>query len=251
MRPSAQPSTAAPRWQPYVDYGRQFGVWLTTISADSLDGDMQRLLDGSTGEFHEQFVKTGATYTDLIRKLHANTKVTAQSAARHMTARRTAWWLLVDALTVATAAVASAGAWQLLAKSRQPVAVADQPAAREAVIQAAITGTVNVLSYSADTFDQDVSAASAMLTGAFLEYYKQFTSQIVGPAAREKRMKTSPIIQDAGVESLTRDSAKVLVFVKQQTSSKDLPSPTESLSAVRMGMAKVNRAWLISKFDPV
>jgi serine/threonine protein kinase, bacterial len=82
MRPSARPSiAAAPLWQPYVDYGRQFGVWLTTISADSLDGDIQRVLDGSTGEFHDEFAKTSATYTQLIRNLHSNNKATAQSAA--------------------------------------------------------------------------------------------------------------------------------------------------------------------------
>jgi Mce-associated membrane protein len=166
-------------------------------------------------------------------------------------ARRVAWWLLVVALTVATLAAASVGGWQLLIKTRQPPRVADQPAARQAAIQAASTGTVKVLSYSSETLDQDFDAASAVLTGDFREYYKKFTSQIVRPAAQEKRMTTKATVQRAGVESLTRDGAEILVFVNQTTTSKDQPSPSNAASSVRVGVAKVNGTWLINRFNPV
>jgi Mce-associated membrane protein len=168
-----------------------------------------------------------------------------------MTARRVAWWLLVVALTAGTLAAASVGGWQLLSKSHRQPPVADQPAARQAATQAASTGTVKVLSYSPDTLDQDFEAASAMLTGDFLTYYKQFTSQVVRPAAQQKNVKTTATIQRAGVESLTRDAAVILVFVNQTTTNKDLPSPTTSASTVRVGLAKVKGNWLINRFDPV
>jgi Mce-associated membrane protein len=163
--------------------------------------------------------------------------------------RRTAWWVLVIALTAATLAAASLGGWQMLVKSRQ--LPADQTAVRQAATQAASNGTVAILSYSPDSLDRDFSAAEAMLTGDFLTYYKQFTSQIVGPAARQKRVATTATVVRAGVESLTSDKAAILVFVNQTTTSQDKLQPTTTPSSVRVGLAKVNGAWLINKFDPV
>jgi Mce-associated membrane protein len=168
-----------------------------------------------------------------------------------MTARRAAWWLLVVVMILGTLSAASVGGWQMVNKSHELPPVADQPAARQAATQAAGTGTVKILSYSPDTLDQDFNAASAMLTGDFLAYYKQFTSQIVGPAARQKALKTTATLQRAGVESLTSDAGVILVFVNQTTTSKDQPSPTTATSAVRVGLAKVHGTWLINKFDPV
>ncbi|OJZ76258.1 hypothetical protein BRW65_02220 [Mycobacterium paraffinicum] len=166
--------------------------------------------------------------------------------------RRLAWWLLVVALAIGTLVAASVGGWEALSKSRPPLPpVADQPAARQAAIQAASTGTVKLLSYSPDTLDQDFEAAKAMLTGDFLRYYDNFTSQTVKPKAQQKELKASATVPRAGVETLTADEAAVLVFVNQTTTSKDQPAPTTSSSAVRVGLAKVNGTWLINRFDPV
>jgi serine/threonine-protein kinase len=55
LRPDPQPSTAAPHWQPNVDYAKQFTVSLTSLSAQSADSDFQRIIDGSTGQFHDDF----------------------------------------------------------------------------------------------------------------------------------------------------------------------------------------------------
>ncbi|OBH91260.1 hypothetical protein [Mycobacterium sp. E2733] len=167
------------------------------------------------------------------------------------TGRLLAWWLLVVMLAIGTLAAASVGASQALVKNRHLPPVADQPAARQAAIQAARTGTVKVLSYSPDTLDQDFGAAKAMLTGEFLQYYDNFTRQVVRPAAQQKSVKTTATVPRAGVESLTVDAAAILVFVNQTTTSKDQPSPTISSSSVRVGLAKVNGTWLINHFEPV
>jgi Mce-associated membrane protein len=168
--------------------------------------------------------------------------------------RRTAWWALVIALTVATLGAATLGGWQMQMKSRQPPAdqlPADQLADRQAATEAASMGTVKVLTYSHDTLDQDFSAAEAMLTGEFLTYYKQFTSQTVGPTAQQKRLSQTAIAVRSGVETLTSDQAAILVFVNQTTTSQEKPSPTTTSSSVRVGLAKVNGIWLINKLDPV
>ncbi|OMC44466.1 hypothetical protein A5745_13600 [Mycobacterium sp. IS-2888] len=163
---------------------------------------------------------------------------------------RVGWWLLVVALAVSTVSAAAVGGWQMQVKSRQLPPVADQPADRQNATQAASTGTVKLLSYSPDTLEQDFSAAEAMLTGDFLAYYKQFSTQVVMPAAREKRVTTSATVLRAGVESLASQNASILVFVNQSTTTKEKPSPSIATSSVRVGLVKVNGTWLIAKFDP-
>lgn len=163
--------------------------------------------------------------------------------------RQAAWLVLVIALVGATVCAVALGGQQMQVKSRQLPPVADQPAERQAATQAASTGTVAVLSYSPDTLEQDFSAAEAHLTGDFLAYYKQFSSQIVAPAAREKRLTTTATVLGAGVESLTSQNASILVFVDQTTTSKEQQPPSKAASSVRVSLAKVNGTWLIAKFD--
>ncbi|OBH51614.1 hypothetical protein A5682_05395 [Mycobacterium mantenii] len=164
---------------------------------------------------------------------------------------RIAWWAVVVVLTVTTLAVTTLGVWEMGLKSQQPPPVADQFADRQAVTQAASAGTVKVLSYTPDTLDQDFDAASAMLTGDFLAYYRQFTSQVVAPAARQKRVTTKATVPRAGVETLSTDKAAILVFVTQTTTSADQPAPAATSSSVRVGLAKVQGRWLINSFNPV
>ncbi|OBH91261.1 serine/threonine-protein kinase [Mycobacterium sp. E2733] len=76
LRPDPRPSTAAPQWQPYVDYGKQFAVWLTSLSPQSADSDVQRIIDGSTGAFHDDFAKQGSDF----RKVVVQSNVTSQGA---------------------------------------------------------------------------------------------------------------------------------------------------------------------------
>jgi Mce-associated membrane protein len=165
-------------------------------------------------------------------------------------AGRIAWWAIVFVLTGATLAVSAVGGWEMQFKSRQPPPVADRLSERQAATRAASEGTVKVLSYSPDTLDQDFNAASAMLTGDFLAQYRQFTSQIVGPTARQKRVTTSATVSRAGVAALSTNAASILVFVNQTTTSADQPSPSTSASSVSVGLAKVNGAWLINSFNP-
>lgn len=164
---------------------------------------------------------------------------------------RIVWWAFVVILTVASFGAAALGVWETELKSHQPPPVADQLSDRQSATQAASTGTVKLLSYSADTLEQDFNAASAMLTGDFLAYYKQFTSQVVAPAARQRRMTTSATIQRSGVETLGVDKAAILVFVNQTTNAADQPAPTTASSSVRVGLVKVNGTWLIDQFDPL
>jgi Mce-associated membrane protein len=125
------------------------------------------------------------------------------------------------------------------------------PSVARAVIRAASDGTVALLSYSPESLDKDFATAKSHLSGDFLSYYNQFTEQIVGPAAKEKSLKTTARVIGAAVSELHPNSAVVLVYVDQSTTSKDRPDPSESASSVLVSMTRVNGNWLITKFEPV
>ncbi len=125
------------------------------------------------------------------------------------------------------------------------------PRVATAVVNAASEGTVALLSYSPESLDKDFATAKSHLSGDFLSYYTQFTDQIVAPAAKEKSLKTTAHVMGAGVQELHPNSAVVLVYVDQSTTSKDRPDPTLSASTVLVSLTRINGSWLITKFDPV
>ena len=124
-------------------------------------------------------------------------------------------------------------------------------AAAAVALDAAKNGTIALLSYSPESLDKDFANAKSHLTGDFLSYYTQFTEQIVTPAAKQKSVKTTATVVRAAVSEMHPDSAVVLVFINQTTTSKENPDGAFAASAVKVGLKKVNDAWLISSFDPV
>ncbi len=123
--------------------------------------------------------------------------------------------------------------------------------AQKVALEAAKSGTVALLSYAPDSMEQDFTTAKSHLTGDFLNYYTQFTEQIVTPAVKEKQVKTSAAVVEAGVAEMHPDTATVLVFVNQTTVSKENPDGAFAASAVKVGLTKSDGHWLINKFDPV
>jgi Mce-associated membrane protein len=124
----------------------------------------------------------------------------------------------------------------------------DNAAAHE-VISAASDGAVALLSYSPDSLSRDIDNAKSRLTGDFQASYKQFTEQVVAPAAQRGQITTTVRVIRAAMAELHPNSAVVLVFISQKTTSKDKPEPVKTTNSVRVALTKVNGSWLISKFD--
>jgi Mce-associated membrane protein len=124
-------------------------------------------------------------------------------------------------------------------------------AVEQSVVNAARDGTVALLSYKPDTLNQDFAAAKSHLTGDFLNYYDQFTKQVVTPAAQTKGVTTTAQVVGAAAAELHPNSAVVLIFVNQVTASKERPDPAMASSSVLVSLTKVHGDWLITKFDPV
>jgi Mce-associated membrane protein len=118
-------------------------------------------------------------------------------------------------------------------------------------IDEAREGTVAMLSYAPETVDSDLATAKSHLTGDFLSYYETFARQVVSPASKQKALTTTAEVVGAGVVDLHSDSAAVLVFVNQTTTSKEHPEPAMAARSVQVSLSKVDGNWLIAKFDPV
>lgn len=158
---------------------------------------------------------------------------------------------LVGAAVLAAMLVASAGlAGWLYVYQYRPDQQTDAASSKVA-LDAATSGTIALLSYSPESLDQDFTAAKARLTGDFLAYYTEFTEQIVTPAAKQKSVKTTASVVRAAVSELHPDSAEVLVFINQTTTSKENPDGAFAASSVKVGLKKIDGAWLIDSFDPV
>jgi Mce-associated membrane protein len=159
--------------------------------------------------------------------------------------------LKLGVIVLAAALIASAGvaAW-LYFNQYRPDQKTDA-AASQVALDAAKNGTVALLSYSPESLDKDFAAAKSHLTGDFLSYYTQFTEQIVTPAAQQKAVKTTASVVRAAVSELRPNSAVVLVFVNQNTTSKENPDGAFAVSSVKVSLTKIDSTWLISSFDPV
>ena len=171
----------------------------------------------------------------------------APLAAQRSTRRRSARWrsILATALVLATVG-AAAGVFFFQYRPDQRL---DDAAAHQA-IQAASDGAVALLTYSFDSLDRDFAAAKSHLTGNFLAYYSKFSEQIAAGALQGQLTASATVIK-AAVSDLRPNSAAVLVFVNQTTTSKLKPEPVEAHSSNLVTLTKVNGRWLIANFDPI
>ncbi|MDX1875064.1 hypothetical protein SBI67_23350 [Mycolicibacterium sp. 120266] len=126
---------------------------------------------------------------------------------------------------------------------------AAQGAATESV-QVARDATIALLSYQPDTVGQSLEAAQSRLTGAFRDSYGKLIHDVVIPGSREKKISSIANIAAAASISSTATHAEVLVFVNQ-TSIVGADAPTDTASAVRVGLDRIDGHWLVASFDPV
>ncbi|WP_142278455.1 twin-arginine translocation pathway signal [Mycobacterium europaeum] len=157
------------------------------------------------------------------------------------------WPLLIVGLLLVAATIAAAALY--FGEYRHDQQTNDSTA--KSVISAASEGTVALLSYTPEKLDSDLAGAKSHLTGDFLTYYGKFADQIVAPAAKQKAVNTQAAIKRAVISELHPDTARVLVFLDQTTTSKDAPEPVQTASSVMVSLTKVRGAWLISAFDPI
>jgi Mce-associated membrane protein len=153
--------------------------------------------------------------------------------------------ILLTASVIATVGLAAC----LFVLQYRPDRRIDDAAAQRA-IQAASDGAVASLTYSSDSMARDFASAKSHLTGDFLAYYDKFTKDIVTPTVQQKHIAQTATVLRAATIELHPDTAVVLVYLNEKTTSKEKPEPLTTPSSVRITLMKVNGSWLISKLDP-
>lgn len=56
----------------FVEVGKQAAINLTTINYAEADKDVQRILDGSTGAFHDDFQKRSGPFVEVVKQAQSN-----------------------------------------------------------------------------------------------------------------------------------------------------------------------------------
>jgi Mce-associated membrane protein len=132
----------------------------------------------------------------------------------------------------------------------QDASVRESQTAGTESVNAATDSTVKMLSYRPDTVDSDLNSARGEMTGAFRDSYTQLTHDVVIPGSKEKHISAIATIPAAALVSASRNHAVVLEFVNQSVIVGD-GAPSNTASAVRVTLDRVNNRWLISDFTPV
>jgi Mce-associated membrane protein len=122
--------------------------------------------------------------------------------------------------------------------------------ARTESVAAARDATAAILSYKADSVEQDLGSARDRLTGSFLDSFTDLINNVVIPGAREKKISAAAKVSAAASVSASAKHAVALVFVNQ-TIVIGGGAPSGSSSSVRVTLDKVDDRWLVSGFDPV
>ena len=74
---------------------------------------------------------------------------------------------------------------------------------------------------------------------------------MISPASQSKGVTTKAQIVGAAAAEVQPNSAVVLIFVNQETTSKERPDPAMSASSVLVSLTRQQGTWLINKFDPI
>lgn len=132
----------------------------------------------------------------------------------------------------------------------QDATLREDRAAHPPSVQAAVDGTVALLSYRPETVEKDLDAAKSRLTGKFLDAYTSLTRDVVIPGAKQKQISATATVAAAALTSQNATHAAVLLFV-DQTVIGGKTAPTNTASSVRVTLDKIDDRWLISQFDPM
>ncbi|WP_197373335.1 DUF3329 domain-containing protein [Mycolicibacterium baixiangningiae] len=168
-----------------------------------------------------------------------------ESAETESTARRR-WRGRVLAGVVAVlllASLATSGylGWQLW-QDRQ-VARAGEDARAAAVEYAQILTSIDSGMVD-ENFDQVLDGA----TGEFKDMYSQSSMQL-RQLLIDNKASAHGVVVDSGIQSASRESVVVLLFVDQSVSNSAVPDPRIDRSRIKMTMQDVDGRWRASKVE--
>lgn len=123
--------------------------------------------------------------------------------------------------------------------------------ARADAVTAANAQAVAMLAYDFGSVEEQLTSAAEGVTGDFKDEYLSLVTDVIAPAAKEKSLTVQVTVQGSSIVSAEPDSATVLMFLNQITTSSDAPDAASSGSRVRMGLEKIDGRWLVSSLEPI
>jgi Mce-associated membrane protein len=146
-------------------------------------------------------------------------------------------------LLAAAVAVAVAGQWWLHQRR-------DDDARKEAVRRAADHAVSTVLSYDYRHLQEGINASRGLLTGSARKQFADLARPLQTTAPRLQAQVTARV-HAAAVLSMHPSSARVLLFVDQRSTSKNLTSPRVDQSRIAVTLVSRGGRWLVDDLSAV
>lgn len=144
--------------------------------------------------------------------------------------------------------VLAAGVGVLFHQHRQNAEIEQ---ARTEAVDAASEQALAMLAYDYTGVDEQLAAAADGLTGDFKDEYTALVGDVIAPAAKDKSLTVQVTVLGAAIVSAEPDTATVLLFLNQITTSSDAPEAASSGSRVRMSVEKADGRWLTNNLEPI
>lgn len=120
--------------------------------------------------------------------------------------------------------------------------------AAEAVV-AAETAALAVLDYRPETVAEDLAAAEPLLTGPFLETFREQSREVTIPRATAGQVSSSARSAGTALTSMGPGAAGVVVFLDRHTVNSDA-IPRVLQTVVEVGLVRDGDRWLVAEFTP-
>lgn len=120
--------------------------------------------------------------------------------------------------------------------------------AAEAVV-AAETAALAVLDYRPETVAEDLAAAEPLLTGPFLETFREQSREVTIPRATAGQVSSSARSAGTALTSMDPGAAGVVVFLDRHTVDSDA-IPRVLQTVVEVGLVRDGDRWLVAEFTP-
>ncbi|AEF39343.1 hypothetical protein [Hoyosella subflava] len=123
--------------------------------------------------------------------------------------------------------------------------------AREQAVRAASEQAVAILGYDHNTVETELPTAAEGLTGSFRDEYETLIREAIIPGALEQELSVDVSVAGTSIVSATKDTAVVLLFLNQVTTSSESPQAALTGSRVRAHMEKSGEQWLMAGLTPI
>lgn len=129
-----------------------------------------------------------------------------------------------------------------------PGAVTESEEAKRAATQAATSATEQILSYAADTLDDDIAASEELLAGDMVDQYAQ-TMDTLRDKTVEDEVSVEATVVAVSTVAATEHDARLLLFVNQATTGQHLDQPRADLNRVVVTLHRGDGDWKVTQLD--